>query len=322
METRANHVLIGAFTLAVAAFALLFGLWASKYTGESAWRDYEVRFTEAVTGLSEGGMVQYNGINIGNVRDLSLAPEDPRIVVAQIRIQADAPVREDTVARLALTGLTGIAFIQLSGGSPDSPPLAAQPGRDLPLIRSEESALQKLMSSSEDIATTASEVLLRLRNLLSAENAQRITNTLASVDAFTQAVAGEREQIGTLIRNASAASEKLSQVLTNADAAIDRLDRSLTRIDDSLIESLPQITQDLSQALHQLESLTGRADAMLAENEEALASFGGEGLSQLGPTLLELRTLIRDLSRLSGRLESNPTRFLLGRDQPEEYEPR
>lgn len=322
METRANHVLIGAFTLAIVAFALLFGLWASKYTSKSDWSDYQVRFTEAVTGLSTGGMVQYNGISVGNVRALSLAPEDPRIVVAHIRIQGDAPVREDTVARLALTGLTGIAFIQLSGGHPDSPRLKRQPGQALPLIRSEESALQKLMSSSEDIATTVSEVLWRVRRLLSAENVERFANTLTHIDQFTQTIAEQREQIRALIDHASAASEKLAQVLASADTTVARIDRSVARIDSSVIEALPQLTQDLSQTLKQMEAFTRRADVMLADNEGALASFGSEGLSQLGPTLQELRTLIRDLGRLSGRLENNPTRFLLGGDQPEEYKPK
>ena len=322
METRANHVLIGAFTLAVAAFALLFGLWASKYTSDNAWNDYEVRFTEAVSGLSEGGMVQYNGINIGNVRSLSLAPEDPRIVVARIRVKADTPVREDTVARLALTGLTGIAFIQLGGGSPDSPPLRARDGQALPLIRSEESALSKLMASSEDIATTASEVLLRLRNLLSDENAARIGETLTSVEAFSRTVADEREQIALLVRNAGAASEKLGTVLDSAERALIRIETGLGKIDAHLLDALPEIAEDLKLTLDRMRSLTRRADAMLGENEDALASFGNEGLSQLGPTLQELRQLIRDLGRVSQRLENSPTRFLLGGDQPKEYRPR
>lgn len=322
METRANHLLIGAFTVAIVLFALAFGLWASKYTAERAWREYEVRFAEAVTGLSTGGMVQYNGIQIGNVKSLTLAPEDPRIVVARIQVRSETPVREDTVARLALTGLTGIAFIQLTGGSPDSAPLQALPDHDVPVIRSEESALAKLMNSSEDIATTASEVLLRVRNLLSDENAQRIGNTLANMDEFTLAIAGEREQIAALIGNAASAGERMVQLLSHADETLTRLDASLKKVDGSLLDALPGLTDDLRNTLARMESLTRRADDMLAENEEALASFGNEGLSQLGPTLVELRQLIRELGRLSSRVESNPAGFLLGGDQPKEYEPR
>lgn len=321
METRAHHVLIGAFTLAMIVFALLFALWAGKFTGRENWREYEVRFSEAVTGLAEGGSVQYNGIGVGTVRRLSLAPDDPRQVIARIRIHADAPVREDTIAQLGLTGLTGIAFVQLTGGSPGSPLLKAQPGQEAPVIQSRESALQKLLSSSEDIATTASEVLIRLRNILSDENAARLAHTLASVDAFTEAVAGEREEIAALIRNARAASERLERVLGSSQSAMERLDASLTKVDTELLAQLPEITRDLRQSLERLRALSERADRMLAENEDALASFGGEGLSQLGPTLLELRQLIHDLGRLSNRIESNPTRFLLGGDQPEEYQP-
>lgn len=322
METRANHVLIGAFTLAVAGFALLFGLWASKYTSDNAWRDYQVRFSEAVTGLSIGGMVQYNGIQIGNVTSLTLAPEDPRIVVARIRIRAETPVREDTVARLALTGLTGIAFVQLGGGSPDSPPLTAREGQELPLIRSEESALSKLMSSSEDIATTASEVLLRVRNLLSDENAARIGRTLANVDALSEAIAGQREDIADTITHARLASERLSRLLAQAETTLARIETSVGTVDDSLVAALPELTDDLRATLDRMNSLSQRADRMLAENEDALASFGNEGLSQLGPTLVELRQLIRDLGRIGARLETDPSGFLLGGDQPKEYRPK
>ena len=74
METKANYVLIGAFTLGVVAFALLFALWAARWSSQQAWDVYDVVFNEAVTGLSEGGTVQYNGIAVGTVEDLSLMP--------------------------------------------------------------------------------------------------------------------------------------------------------------------------------------------------------------------------------------------------------
>ena len=93
METRANYVMIGAFTLATAAFLLLFGLWAAKYTSDKDWRYYNVVFDEAVTGLTEGGSVQYNGISVGSVDTLSLAPDDPRKVIAHVKLRATTPVK-------------------------------------------------------------------------------------------------------------------------------------------------------------------------------------------------------------------------------------
>ncbi|MEP7042966.1 MAG: MlaD family protein, partial [Dokdonella sp.] len=121
METRAHHVLIGAFTIGVFLLALVFVLWMSKSSVDRKFNDYEIDFSEAVTGLSTGGLVQYNGIKVGEVTQLRLAPDDPRKVIARVRLDASAPVREDTRAKLGLQGVTGLAFIQLSGGAPGSP---------------------------------------------------------------------------------------------------------------------------------------------------------------------------------------------------------
>ena len=96
METRANYVLIGAFTI-VASIALLgFALWAAKYSSDRSWNEYDVVFREPVTGLTEGSSVQYNGIAVGTVDKLSLDRDDARRVIALLKLNADAPVKVDT----------------------------------------------------------------------------------------------------------------------------------------------------------------------------------------------------------------------------------
>src|SRR3546814_15832742 len=91
METKANYVLIGAFTILVSLFLLGFGLWAAKYSSDKSWREYDVVFREPVTGLTNGSSVQYNGIAIGTIESLKLAPNEPRAVIARLKLQADAP---------------------------------------------------------------------------------------------------------------------------------------------------------------------------------------------------------------------------------------
>ena len=76
METKANYVLIGAFTIGVTVFLLLFALWAAKYSSDRSWNEFDVIFREPVTGLTEGSSVQYNGIAVGTVDSLQLAPEE------------------------------------------------------------------------------------------------------------------------------------------------------------------------------------------------------------------------------------------------------
>lgn len=307
METRANYVLIGAFTLATAAFLLLFGLWAAKYSSDKDWRYYDVIFDEAVTGLTEGGSVQYNGISVGTVADLSLAPDDPRKVVAHVKLRANTPVKVDTRAKLSFTGLTGTAFIQLTGGTPAAPALVAH-GDEVPVIRTEASALQ-------NIAETANRLVARLDEVLSDENIANIHKTLAHIEKTSRALGDSSGDIGALIANARTSSEKLSATLDTTNHAINDVDREL-------VQKLPALIAKLDSTLARLDATAGNANAIIAENRGAIRGFTRDGLGEVGPTLDELRALVRDLRRISARLDENPAGYVLGRQNPKEFEPK
>lgn len=307
METRANHVLIGAFTLGVAILAVLFALWAAKYTTEKSFNEYDIVFSEAVTGLSVGSQVLYSGISVGAVRNLSLVRDDPRKVVARIRLSADTPIKTDTRAKLTLTGLTGTAVIQLTGGSPGSPSLESDDPRQVPTIPSEPSALQ-------NIAATASEIVDRVNLLLSDTNVERVNRMLEQLEQITGSVSSEREDIAALIRNARSASEQLEKTLASAD-------RTINNLDQGLVQELPALVAKLDRTLGELESASTSANAILTDNRDAISDFSQDGLGQVGPTLRQLRRLIRELDGLVDRVEKNPAGFILGREQPEEFEP-
>ncbi|NLB56931.1 MAG: MCE family protein [Gammaproteobacteria bacterium] len=307
METRANYVLIGAFTIAVAVFGLLFALWAAKFASDRSWQEYAVVFNEPVTGLTEGSSVQYNGIAVGTVQSLQLSPDDPREVIASLRVDARAPVKSDTQARLSITSLTGPPIIQLTGGSPEAPRLVDTTDREVPIIPTASSALQ-------NIADTASRMVERLDGLLSEENISSIENTLANLENATAAFGDRREDISALLQSAREASEQLEQTLASANSAIEGFDRNF-------VQELPPLMDRLDSTLARLDSAADGADAILNENRAAINSFANDGLSQLGPTLGELRGLVRDLRRISDRLDSNPVRYLFGRDAPTEFEP-
>ena len=151
METKANYVLIGAFTLITGLALLAFGLWAAKYSSDRTWQEYRVVFREAVTGLSVGSPVQYNGIAVGSITKLSLAPNDPRQVIARIRVESYTPVKTDTRAKLAITSLTGPTIIQLSGGTPQAPALTSVDSREAPVIQTAPSALQNITDTANRI---------------------------------------------------------------------------------------------------------------------------------------------------------------------------
>ena len=308
METRANYVLIGVFTILTVVFLLLFALWASNFSSSRNWREYTVVFTEPVTGLTEGGSVQYNGLGVGTVESLSLDDNDARRVIARLKLKANTPVKTDTRAKLSQQGITGVPFIQLTGGSPAAP--ALQPGADgqPPVIRTEPSALQ-------NIADTANRLVARLDQLMSEDNINRISTTLANLEQISNGIAGRGEDISQLILNARDATAALKTTLDNANGTVEGLDRNL-------VQRLPALMDKLDAVVAKLDATAGNANALIAENRPALQSFTNDGLAQMGPTLVELRALLRDLRSLSGRLEGNPARYILGRDAPKEFDPK
>jgi len=308
METKANYVLIGAFTLVVTMFLLLFALWAAKYSSEKDWQQYAVVFEEPVTGLSEGSPVLYNGIAVGTIESLRLAPEDPRRVVAIIRIQQRAPVKTDTRAKISTPSLTAPPIIQLTGGSPQTQRLADVDPNEIPIIKTEASALQ-------NIADTANKLVARMDQLLSEENIRRISNSLASIEAMTGAIGDQHEDVRAMIVSARHSSEQLEKTLATTDKAI-------TDIDRELVQKLPALITRLDGTLAKMDSAANGVNGIVNDNRAAIGSFANDGLGQLGPTLGELRALVRDLRRISDRLDSGPAQYLLGRDAPKEFEPK
>ncbi|HEY4561028.1 MAG TPA: MlaD family protein [Lysobacter sp.] len=308
METKANYVLIGAFTILVTVVLLLFALWAAKYSSDKEWQNYAVVFNEPVTGLSEGSSVQYNGISVGTVESLRLSPADPRRVLATLRIQADAPIKVDTRAKMSQSGITGSPFIQLTGGSPSAALLVTVDRREMPVIRTEASALQ-------NIADTANRLVARLDQVLSEENIAHVSNTLENIDNLTGSIAAEREDLREIIANARASSVELNATLAKAHNVVDDVDRELAN-------RLPSLVGKLDRTLDKLESASNGANGIVNENRAAIRSFTSDGLGQVGPTLIELRALVRDLRQVTDRLDSGPASYLLGRDRPKEFEPK
>jgi phospholipid/cholesterol/gamma-HCH transport system substrate-binding protein len=314
METRAHHVLIGAFTIGVFLLALGFVLWMSKSSVDQRYSDYEIVFTEAVTGLSVGGLVQYNGIKVGEVSALKLAPDDPRKVIARVRLDAAAPVRQDTRAKLGLQGVTGLAFIQLSGGAPESPPLLPTHEHPVPVIPSDESALSKLLASGTDVVTSINDVLLRVNQVLSDENIRRVGATLQHVDELSGALAGQRQDVATTLTQLAAATGELKHTLNTLGSIANSADTLLR-------EDARTMLQTMQKTLASVDKLAASTGALVDSNRGAINQFASQDLRQIGPAIIELRETLRSLRQVSDKFGASDS-LLLGRDQPKEFQPK
>src|SRR5690606_38045826 len=118
-----SYTLIGFFTLAVMLGVFGFVYWFQNLGGTGERVTYRIIFDGSVSGLRTGGAVMFNGIRIGEVTDLRLAPDKTERVIATVAVDKAAPIRDDTRIGLEFQGLTGIAAVALSGGSFSRPPL-------------------------------------------------------------------------------------------------------------------------------------------------------------------------------------------------------
>ena len=309
METRANHVLIGVFTIAghpAGASSSPCGRPTTRPTATGTSTTWSS--SEAVTGLGTGGIVQYNGINVGEVHAAVARSEGSARVIARIRLAADTPVKIDTKAKLAFIGLTGVAQIQLSGGLPESPRLLPTPDRRCRCIPTRPRRCRTSSAAANDIVE-------RMRGILSDENIARISGTLDDIHQISSTVAGEKDDIAALIKNLREVSAQLNTTLVKAQGSLDTIDRNV-------VQNLPETDAKLDRTLASLESASKNANGVISDNRQAIASFSQNGLAQVGPTLAELRVLVRDLRVVASRLDRNPGGYVTGRSSPEEFEPQ
>ena len=305
METRAHHVIIGLFTLLAGTGAVLFAIWISNANTSSDYRYYTVVFREAVTGLSKGSAVQYRGIPIGDITELSLDPADPAQVLAGIRISGTAPVTRDTKARLAFTGITGNTVIELVPGHPESPLLEGD-GTQAARIPATPSPISSLLANGEDLMTNINQLVTNARNMLSEENAERVASTLESIEQAAASLSSQGDDVKALVNELTAASQQATELITSVNSLSNQQGtRTLNNVE---------------QTLESIASTSNTLEKLLSDNSEAFSS-GMQGLGQLEPAIAELRGSLTALRSITRRLEDNPARFLLGRDTFEEYEP-
>lgn len=299
METRAHYVLIGAFVLCAIALAFLFVLWLGQAQRE--FDEYDVIFTERVSGLTNGAAVRFNGIQKGEVEELRIDPDDPRIVIARVRVDRDTPVKTDTKAELELVGFTGLAIIQFVGGSREAP-LLKDEVRGVPRIEADTSGFAAFLEGSGDIINAANK-------LLSDDNTEAFGRILANVDTLTGVMAEQEDNLALTIENAAAITADLAAAADQINALTESL-KNLTEGDAQLVLS------DARETLEATRKLVEDIDALVEENREPLTMFTEQGLAQVGPMMAETRRMMRTLDQILREIDRDPRGYLFGESTP------
>ena len=145
METDRHYFIVGLFIIGFAVAAAFFAVWL----GSPGSRDdvlYRIHFPDSVSGLAVGDPVKYRGVDVGTVKSIIIDPDNSRLVLVEVRLRKETPVKTDTRASLALKGITGVVFIELNGGDPAAKTLlAATPEGKIPEIPSEKTGLKAML---------------------------------------------------------------------------------------------------------------------------------------------------------------------------------
>ena len=299
METKVNFAAVGLFVLVLGATFVAVILWiASGGAFQKHYDNYLAIEEESVAGLNVNAPVKYNGVDVGKVHDIRLDPADPTRVTLEFAIERGTPIKTDTEAVLKTQGLTGIAYVELSGSTASAPPLRAAPGQKYPVIRTKPSLAARL----ENVLSTALAKLDTTSNninaLLSQENLASVKSTLANLAEVTQTLAASKEKLNAGIANAAQTFDHTARATTELGPVIERIGRS-------------------ADALEKMGNEAAAASATAGKTVDSVGAdvkrFTADALPEAQRLLGEMSVLAASLRRLSEKIEGSPGGLLIGR---------
>jgi phospholipid/cholesterol/gamma-HCH transport system substrate-binding protein len=305
VEERVNYALVGLFVLALSAVFVAAVTWLATAGDEKAYDAYEAYTAESVSGLSPKAPVKYRGVDVGRVRDIALDRDNPERVRLLLEIERGTPIKVDTVAVLATQGVTGLAFVDLTGGSRDAAPLAAGPGQPYPEIRTGPSLLMRIDTAATTLLTQLGQVARdlsiatdRMTALLDPETVASAGGTLRNLERVTRVLAERVGDLGDGIGDGRV-------VLANWAKASQDL--------PVLVGSLKDGAASLQEALGSVNRAASGVDRMVGDTRKDLVRASTDTLAQLEALLVELQQLTRTFQRLGADIERDPNLLLFGR---------
>ena len=263
METRANYVLVGAFTLLTLLAAFAFVFWTARY-GESTDRvPIVITIPGSAAGLSRGSEILFNGIRIGAVRNVALDPQNPQLAIVEGDIDPRTPIKASTKASLNIQGLTGQAYIELTGGSGSEPNLIGNVENDGPLIiQAEPSFFTDIIASSRKLLVRAETILGTFDDTVQ-QLQEPVLKSAQNTQVFTQALADRSGEIDAFLASIGSLAKTAETLSTQIDPILSQTQNILAAIDPEMI----------SNTLSNVELLTERVAAASAGLEDIVTTI-------------------------------------------------
>lgn len=264
METKANYVAVGIFTLVMLLAAFGFVYWTAG-TGGGDFATLRVKIPGSASGLGRGSAVLFNGVKVGDVTRIFIDVNDPTVALADTKIDRLTPITKSTIADVGLAGLTGQASIELKGGVVGEENLlaVAEANGTVAEITANPSALGNILQLAQNFLTRADGVLSGVEDFVNdvktplvatVENAQKFSEALGrnsdNIDQFLASV-------GDLSKTLSGVSGRLDSTLAAAEDLLKAVDREKVT---TIVNNVETFTNDLKGASDNLETVMSGVD--------------------------------------------------------------
>ncbi|UZK65405.1 MlaD family protein [Sphingomonas sp. M1-B02] len=320
METRSNHVLVGAVVLILLAMLALFIVWLAQLSGGND-REYDIFYKQSVDGLSAGSAVNFSGVPSGQVKEISFWQPDPSLVRVRISVNPEVPILEGTTASIQ-GSFTGPSTVQLDGATKGAPPIvcpeqnprAACP-LGVPVIPTKQGGLGALLSSAPRLLERISTLTERLSELLGDKNQNSIAGILANTNRLSRALADRGPEIAATmaetriaIQKAGIASQQIGELAATTNSVLA----------DDIKPTVAQLNRTIAAAGKSMETL----DATIGDARPGLQAFSKKTIPEIGQLVQDLRVMSTSLASVAEKLDQGGASSLVGSPKLPDYEPK
>lgn len=271
METRANYAIVGFFTILVIAAAFGFVYWMAQSGRGGPMAELAIRIPGSANGLSVGSPVRFNGIPVGSVRNLSIDPDDPQYSIAFTEVRADAPVYPSTRAVLEVQGLTGAAYIELSGGNKGEENIlqkAIEMERPAVLI-ADQSSVTNLLATADKILDRAKQAIGDIQGFV-ADSRGPLTQTIRNAETFTAALSDNAGAIDEFLGSMSALSGTFNRISERLDSTLEAAEQLVRAVD---AEKINQVVSNAERTTRNIANASENFDEIAQDVRDAASGF-------------------------------------------------
>ena len=297
MGDQKHYAAIGAFIILTGASFIGITLWLAFGDFTQGFSPYIAYMEESVSGLYVDAPVKYRGVEVGRVTALDLDADNPERVRIALAIESRIRIKEDTVATLSFQGLTGIASVDLSGGTRGALPLERYDGEEFPVIETGPSLFNRFDAEITELITDVNRFADDTHQLMSSKNLGNVKNILVNLEILTETLATRHEQLEQGI-------QELARLLSNSAQASTQLPELIAGLNRSTV-SIQTMAEDFSttsQVVRQGVEATRSEVRMLSQRT----------LPEFEALLLDVRQLVASIRQISQRVEEDPRSILYG----------